>query len=80
MNIEDLQLEVRKFVPEDGDVLVLKHSGRLTLEARRYLSEYLLHLRDRLQKRLEFIVLDDGLELEILKTSQLADLRPQVAA
>lgn len=76
MNIEQLEIEVRKLVPEDGDVLVLKSARTMTPEVREHISYAFEHLAERLQKRVEFIVLDDGLDLEVLKTSRLADLRP----
>jgi len=80
MTIDELEIEVRKLVPEDGDVLVLKSKRPLPMDARRHLSEMAHHLGRRLEKRIECIVLDDGLELEVLKTSRLQNLRPQVAA
>ncbi|UXN70869.1 hypothetical protein N8A98_06695 [Devosia neptuniae] len=82
MNIDELEIEVRKLVPEDGDVLVLKSSRPLRREVRMHLAEMANHLGRRLQKHIDCIILDDGLDLEVLKTSRLADLRPsgQVAA
>ena len=80
MNIEDLEIEVRKMVPENGDVLVLKSERPLPQEVRMGLAEMVRYVIGRTGKKVECIVLDDGLELEVLKTSRLADLRPQQVA
>lgn len=76
MNVEQLEIEVRKLVPEDGDVLVFKTKEQLTMAERGRLWGIFEGLQTRIQKRIDLIVLENGAELEVLKTSRLADLYP----
>lgn len=75
MNIEQLEIEVHKLSPENGDVLVLKCRRQLSMEVCKHIASMFRDLQHRINKRIEFIILDDGMELEVLKTSRLADLR-----
>lgn len=69
----DIEPAIHKLTPEDGDVIVLRYPCRLHAEQREMLGRNLRWLRDRIGKKVEFAILEDGATIEILKTSQLKD-------
>lgn len=71
--MEDIETEVRKLLPEDGDVIVLRAPRPLRMEQRVAIATAARDLVERLAKKVEFLVLDDGMSIEVLKTSVLAD-------
>lgn len=69
----DFETEVRKLVHEDGDIIVIRTAKRLSREQADQLS-YMVHRAiEKTGKKAVAILLEDGLSLELLKTSALAD-------
>ncbi len=70
---EQLEIEVRKLVPEDGDVIVITMPGRVPMDGMTRLGASLERLAGDIGKQLHYLVLADGAGIHLLKTSQLED-------
>lgn len=70
---EQLEIEVRKLVPEDGDVIVITMPGRVPMDGIRHLEASVERLTKDIGKKLHHLVLADGAGIHLLKTSQLED-------
>lgn len=71
--MDELEIEVRKLVPDDGDVVVMSTPHPISDEVADRMAKYISKLGERVGKRIECIVLSDGIQMQILKTSQLPD-------
>lgn len=71
--MDELEIEVQKLVPEDGDVVVLKTTRPISAESAEVLHRTVERLAFRLEKKIDCLVLSDGIDIQILKTSQLPD-------
>lgn len=69
----DLETEVRKLVPEDGDIIVIRTEKKLSREQADRLSYMVRGAIEAAGKQAVAILLEDGLSIELLKTSALAD-------
>lgn len=69
----DFETEVRKLVPEDGDIIVIRTTRTIRPEQVNYIQSAMTEVLRKVGKKAVAIVLDDGITIEILKTSALAD-------
>lgn len=75
---EEIEIEVRKLVPEDGDVIVVTLPGRVPQEGMKALASNLERLTERIGKKLHCLVLADGAGIHLLRTSKLEDANATV--
>ena len=68
---DTLDQTIRKMQAEDGDVIVLTTSERLTKAAADHLRDMLATVVADLKVNAKVLVLDSGLDIKIIKTSQL---------
>lgn len=82
MNVDDLNATIRKLQAEDGDLIVLTCEQRITVEAMEHLHERLTTVVDSLGVQAKVLVLDAGMDIKVIHTSQLqpADPEPPLAA
>lgn len=69
----DFETEVRKLVPEDGDIIVIRTENKLSHEQASRLSFMVHRAIEKTGKQAVAILLEDGLGIELLKTSALSD-------
>lgn len=69
----DLEQTIQKLALEDGDVIVVRSPKPLRQDVIGVIRMQLHHLIDCSGKKAQVLVLDDGLSIEVLKLSGLAD-------
>jgi len=70
----DYETEIKKLAIEDGDIIVIRSQKRISTEQARHLHNGISGILRDIGKEVKAIVLDDGLTLEVLKTSNLKDV------
>jgi tetraacyldisaccharide-1-P 4'-kinase len=75
--MNDIEAHFDEVKVEDGDVLVITSPRALTRESADRVREAAMSVIDRLGVEADVLVLDNGLQAALLKTSQLQQIDPE---